>query len=112
MQFDHNDLLNILNDLLFVHDDFFFVQNDMPFEDNEQKNKHIRQFRRSILAYVLHNGFSTNIILDVDLFRMHTLGKQSYYALGGLRTVYVSVSATSFQMQMFAYVFCTSNLPS
>jgi len=36
LQFDHNNLLNVLNDF-FVHDDFFFVQNDMPVVDNEQK---------------------------------------------------------------------------
>jgi len=48
LQFDHNNLLNVLNYLLFVHDDLSFAQNDMPFEDNEDKNKPIRQIRRSI----------------------------------------------------------------
>jgi len=58
LQFDHHDLLNILNDLLFVHDDFSFVQKDMSFEDNEQKNKHIRQCRRSIVMNAHFYGFT------------------------------------------------------
>jgi len=37
LQFDNNNVLNVLNDLLFVHDDLSVLQNDMPFEDNEQK---------------------------------------------------------------------------
>jgi len=79
LQFDHNNLLNVLNDLLFVHDDLSFVQNDMPFEDNEQKNKPIRQIRRSILICYHKLVIQTGVSSLRPAFNQFTKTEYMYY---------------------------------